>query len=145
MTSEEKIDFLIETMGRFGKKLDSFDEKFDKIDEKFDKIDEKFDKIDEKFDKIDEKFDKIDEKFARIDERFDSVENRLTNLENDVSGIKLQIENEIIPNIQRVAEGHLDLDRKLREVIKTNADYEVLTLRVNSLEAKVARIEQKIT
>ena len=39
---------------------------------------------------------------------------KLDKLENDVTDIKLTLENEIRVNIQRVAEGHLDLSRNLR-------------------------------
>lgn len=43
---------------------------------------------------------------------------KLDKLENDVTDIKLTLENEIRVNIQRVAEGHLDLSRNLHEALK---------------------------
>jgi len=49
------------------------------------------------------------------DEKLDLILQKLT-------AIELDIENEIKPNIRRVAEGHLDLSRKLNENIKMTAD-----------------------
>lgn len=51
-----------------------------------------------------------------------SLNERMTALETDVSEIKLTLENEIRVNIQRVAEGHLDLSRKLNECIRISSD-----------------------
>lgn len=58
-----------------------------------------------------------------------SLNERVAALETDVSDIKQQvtktsltIENEIRVNIQRVAEGHLDLSRKLNKCIQISSD-----------------------
>lgn len=58
-----------------------------------------------------------------------SLNERVATLETDVSDIKQQvtktsltIENEIRVNIQRVAEGHLDLSRKLNKCIQISSD-----------------------
>ena len=50
---------------------------------------------------------------------------KLDTIENDVKDVKLTLENEIRQNIQRVAEGHLDLSRNLHDAMKPSN--EVLT------------------
>ena len=46
------------------------------------------------------------------------LKQKVSNIENNITDIKLTLGNEIRVNIQRVAEGHLDLARNLHEVMK---------------------------
>ena len=64
-----------------------------------------------------EKLDLILQKVTELDQKVTGLDQKVTVLEKDVTDIKLTIENEIHVNIQRVAEGHLDLSRKLNEYI----------------------------
>lgn len=64
-----------------------------------------------------EKLDLILQKVTELDQKVTGLDQKVTVLEKDVTDIKLTIENEIRVNIQRVAEGHLDLSRKLNEYI----------------------------
>lgn len=66
-------------------------------------------------------------------------------LQNDIKNINLTLENEICVNIQRIAEGHLDLARNLKEAQKPSQEVEVLALRVNTLEREVGEIKRKIS
>lgn len=69
---------------------------------------------------------------------------KLDKLENDVTDIKLTLENEIRVNIQRVAEGHLDLSRNLHEALKIDSEKEMLAIRVNVLETELRRIKTQL-
>jgi len=69
---------------------------------------------------------------------------KLDKLENDVTDIKLTLENEIRVNIQRVAEGHLDLSRNLHEALKIDTEKEMLAIRVNVLETELRRLKERI-
>ena len=64
-----------------------------------------------------EKLDLILQKVTELDQKVTGLDQKVTVLEKDVTDIKLTIENEIRVNIQHVAEGHLDLSRKLNEYI----------------------------
>ena len=66
-------------------------------------------------------------------------------LREDNHSIRLLLENEICVNIQRIAEGHLDLARNLKEAQKPSQELEVLTLKVNKLEREVGEIKKKIS
>ncbi len=66
-------------------------------------------------------------------------------LKDDVKIIKLVVENELRINIQRVAEGHLDLSRNLKESQKSNNEFEMLSIRVGTLESQVKEINRKIS
>lgn len=69
---------------------------------------------------------------------------KLDKLENDVTDIKLTLENEIRVNIQRVAEGHLDLSRNLHEALKIDNEKEMLAIRVSVLETELRRIKTQL-
>ncbi len=69
---------------------------------------------------------------------------KLDKLENDITDIKLTLENEIRVNIQRVAEGHLDLSRNLHEALKIDNEKEMLAIRVSVLETELRRIKTKL-
>lgn len=68
------------------------------------------------------KVESLDKKVGTLDEKVENLDRRVARIENDVIDIKLTIENEIRVNIQRVAEGHLDLSRNLNECIKLSND-----------------------
>lgn len=80
-------------------------------------------------------------------EKLDLILSRLEKLdkiENDIKDIKLTLENEIRVNIQRVAEGHLDLSRNLHEAIRVDNEKEMLAIRVSVLETELRRIKAQI-
>ena len=73
-----------------------------------------------------------------------NMESKIENMESDITSIKLTIENEIRVNIQRVAEGHLDLSRNLHEAMKPSNEVEMLAIKVNFLESEIRELKRKI-
>ena len=78
-------------------------------------------------------------------DKLDLILEKLENMDTDIKSIKLTLENEIRTNIMRVAEGHLDLSRNLKEAIKSNNEFEMLTIKVNILESEVEELKRKIS
>lgn len=85
------------------------------------------------------------EKLDLLLEKMSSLDARLGNVEKDTRDIKLLLENEIRVNIQRVAEGHLDLSRNMHEVMKPSNEIEMLAIKVRMLETDMREIKQKIS
>ena len=98
-----------------------------------------------KLDLILEKINTMDEKINTMDEKINTMDQKINGMDADIKGIKLTLENEVRPNIMRVAEGHLDLSRSLKDAMKSNNEYEMLTLRVNVLESDVRELKCKIS
>ncbi len=65
-------------------------------------------------------------------------------LERDLKALKLTLENETNKGIQIVAEGHLDLSRKLNEALTIENEKEMLKLRINRLESEVKKINARL-
>lgn len=85
------------------------------------------------------------EKLDLILSKLDKQDNKLETIETDVQNIKLILENENRVNIQRVAEGHLDLSRNLHEAMKPRNEVEMLAIKVRMLETDVKELKQKIS
>ena len=90
--------------------------------EKLDLILEKISGLDEKVNSLDKKVSGLDEKVSSLDKRVNILEADLKEVKQRVTKIDLTVENEIRVNIQRVAEGHLDLSRKLNECIRISSE-----------------------
>lgn len=72
------------------------------------------------------------------------IMDELKNIKKSITDIQLTLENETNRNIQIIAEGHLDLSRKLDDALKIENEKEMLLLRVNRLENEIRRIKQRI-
>ncbi len=115
---------------------------------RFDGIDKRLDKIDAHLGIIDARLDKVESRLGKVESRLDKVESRLGKVESDIKDIKMTIENEIKPAISIIAEGHLNLDRKLENIIKMNenrlSEHEIMKLKINHLDSEVLKLNEKI-
>ncbi len=73
-----------------------------------------------------------------------AIESMLEPIKRDIRSIQLTLENETNRNIKIIAEGHLDLSRKLDEALKIDNEKEMLLIRVNTLENELRKIKEHI-
>lgn len=125
MTTNQKLDQILEKVNLLDTKVDSLDAKVDSLDAKVNSLDTKVNSLDTKVDSLDTKVNSLEIKMTSVEEKIDSLDQRTALLESDMKEVKQQIhhtnfiiENELRTNIKRVAEGHIDLSRKLDEYIK---------------------------
>ena len=92
------------------------------------------------------------EKLDLILSDMQGMKNDIQGMKNDIEDVKqkitkidLTIENEIRVNIQRVAEGHLDLSRNLHEAMKPSNELEMLGIKVRMLESDVKELKHKVS
>ena len=79
-----------------------------------------------------------------IYERLDKMDSRLDKVEAKVTEVQMTLENETNKEIRIIAEGHLDLSRKLDDSLKVENEKEMLVMRVNILENELRRIREKL-
>lgn len=72
------------------------------------------------------------------------IEEVKTGLGDEIKEVKLTLENETDRSIQIVVEGHMDLSRKLNEVLKLKEDDEMVRMRLNRLEREMETVKKKI-
>ena len=98
----------------------------------------------EKVDNLNTKVDALDTKVNGLDAKVNGLDTKVNRLDTEVSGIKLHIENVIEKNIRTIAEGHIDLSRKLNEVIHIASDirayHEVQDILVREHDEKLKKI-----
>ncbi len=117
MTENEKLDLLLTQMQ--GMKQDMTDMKQDMTNMKQD--------------------------ITELKQDMTEVKQDITELKQKVSKTELILENEIRVNIQRVAEGHLDLSRNLHDAMKPSNEVEMLGIRVGILESDMRELKAKIS
>ena len=79
----------------------------------------------------------LKDNMQKLNEKTEALENRMIHTE-------LILENEIRINIQRVAEGHLDLSRIFHEAMEPSSEVEMLALRVGMLESDMRKVKAKL-
>lgn len=79
-----------------------------------------------------------------IDEKLKPFEHKLKEIKTDIHEIQLTLENDTNKRISIIAEGHLDLIRKLDDALKVENEKELLLLRVATLESEIKKIKKKI-
>lgn len=145
MTENEKLDLILQ-------KISGLDEKVEGIDKRVSGLDEKVEGIDKRVSSLEGKLEGIDKRVSGLDEKMDGIDKRVSSLETDMKEVRQQVtktnlvlENEIRVNIQRVAEGHLDLSRNLHDAMRPSNEVEMLAIKVRMLESDVQELKRKIS
>lgn len=70
--------------------------------------------------------------------------NELQTIKEQIIDIQLTLENETNRNIRIIAEGHIDLSRRLDEALKVENEKEMLLIRVNILENELRKVKERL-
>ena len=73
-----------------------------------------------------------------------AIMDELQKLNRKITDIQLTLENETNRNIKIIAEGHLDLSRRLHEALKVENEREIIAIRVNILEGELQRMKAQL-
>lgn len=114
------------------------------LDSRLDSMDSRLDSMDSRLDNMDSRLDNMDSRLDNMDSRLDNMDSRLDNVESKVTEIQMTLENETNKEIMIIAEGHLDLSRKLDDALRVETEKEMLLLRVSRLESDVRKLKQRI-
>ncbi len=115
MTNTQLLQALYDDMQTVKKHVVSLDNRVSSLEVKMDSLDNRVSSLEVKMDSLDKEVHSLGKKIVSLD-------NRVSSLENEVSKINVTLENETNRNIKIIAEGHLDLSRKLDEAISLSSD-----------------------
>ncbi len=138
MTDSRKLDLILEKIG-------SLDCKISTLDRRMDSFETRMDSLETKMDSLDNKVVALDNKVNSLDTKTNSLESNLKEIKSHVRHTDLILENEIRINIQRVAEGHLDLSRILHDAMHPSSEVEMLSLRLRMVESEVRQLKAKVS
>ena len=80
----------------------------------------------------------------KLKEDTQSLSQKVDVIESKVIHTELILVNEIRVNIQRVAEGHLDLSRNLHDAMRPSNEVEMLAIKVRMLESDVKELKSRL-
>ena len=84
------------------------------------------------------------EMIKSIYDEMKSISEDMQTVKRNISDIYLTLKNDTNKKIQIIAEGHLDLSRKLDDALKIDQEKELLLLRVANLENEVRRLRDRV-
>ena len=114
------------------------------VEQKVTKLEQKVTELDQRVAGVEQKVTELDQKFTVLDEKVTVLDQKFTVLDEKVTGLELVIENETNVNIRRIAEGHCDLVRNLREARKVDDEKELLAIRVTVLESDMSKVKHQL-
>ena len=79
-----------------------------------------------------------------IRESNEPILEEMKKLENKVTEVQMTLENETNKEIRIIAEGHLDLSRKLDDALKVENEKELLLIRVRILEDELRKVKERL-
>ena len=92
----------------------------------------------------------INSTLNNMNKQFDDINNQIAEMKTDIQKMKneireisLTLENETNRNIKIIAEGHLDLSRKLDKALTVENEKEMALIRINMMENEIRRIKEK--
>lgn len=140
MTESEKLDLILAKLD----KIDKLESMFVEFNERLDRLESEFREFKERLDRLESEFRGFKEKLEGLENEIGELKEKQDQLECDVTAVKLTLENEIRSSIMRVAEGHQDLYRRLREATKTDDEKEMIAIRVSILETELRTIKEQL-
>ena len=122
--------------------LEQVNSKMEQIDSKIGQMGSKMEQMDSKIEQMDSRVDRIESRVDRIESRMDQMDCKIGQITERTDSIQLKLENEVIRDIKIIAEGHIDLSRKLDEALKGKEERELILIRLNHLEYEVGEIKK---
>ena len=141
---ESDVRELKSGMSEIKQRVASVEQKVTKLEQKVTELDQRVAGVEQKVTELDEKVTELDQKFTVLDEKVTVLDQKFTVLDEKVTGLELVIENETNVNIRRIAEGHCDLVRNLREARKVDDEKELLAIRVTVLESDMSKVKHQL-
>ena len=120
------------------------DQKFEPVYTRLDLLESDVRELKSGMSEIKQRVASVEQKVTELDQKFTVLDQKFTALDEKVTGLELVIENETNVNIRRIAEGHCDLVRNLREARKVDDEKELLAIRVTVLESDMSKVKHQL-
>lgn len=103
-------------------------------------LENKVDKLEVRVGRLESRMDKLESRMDRLENRMDGMEAEIGSLSSQILKANIRIENDIIPNLRLLAEGH----GMLAETIAHKAAVDRLEERVHTLEFTVKKVNEEL-
>ena len=126
MTTEEMLVSLVENVKNINSTLNNMNKQFDDINNQIAEM------------KTD--IQNVKDETKQISE----MKTDIQKMKNEIREISLTLVNETNRNIKIIAEGHLDLSRKIDKALTVENEKEMALIRINMMENELRRIKEKL-
>ena len=140
MTTDEKLDILIESMAGLKEDVSGLKEDVSGLKKDVSGLKEEVSGLKEDVSGLKEDVSGLKEDVSVLKAEVSDLKEDVSSLKQKIISIEITLENETNRNIEIIAENHINLDRKLEEALKAYRDNEIFQIRVNVLDAEVKRI-----
>ena len=141
---DQRVAGVEQKVTKLEQKVTELDQRVAGVEQKVTKLEQKVTELDQRVAGVEQKVTELDEKVTVLDQKFTVLDQKFTVLDEKVTGLELVIENETNVNIRRIAEGHCDLVRNLREARKVDDEKELLAIRVTVLESDMSKVKHQL-
>lgn len=131
-------------MDRLEKRMDALEGRMNALEKRMDTLEKRMDHLEERMDRLEKRMDRLEERMDALEVRVDRLEERMDKVEQESRETRLQIENNIITNIQLLAESHLDLHKKVDAAMEAKTERELHLMRTAILEDDMRRVKEKV-
>ena len=137
MTENQKMDLILQKLGGIEGGLASVGEDVRSLQGDVQTLKGDVQTLKEDVQKLKEDVQTLKGDVQKLKEDVQMLKDRVTNIE-------ITLENETNRNIQLIAEGHLNLDRKLDEALKELQPNTMYHLKVNHLDGEVTKMKRML-
>ena len=142
MTENQKIDLILQKLGGIEGGLASVGEDVRLLQGDVQSLKEDVQTLKEDVQTLKGDVQSLKEDVQTLKEDVQTLKEDVQSLKERVTNIEITLENETNRNIQLVAEGHLNLDRKLDEALKELHPNTMYHLKVNHLDGEVTKMKR---
>lgn len=144
MTNTEGFELILSELRGVKSEIGELKSEVGKLDNRVGKLEVEVGELRSEVKELGNRVGRLENEVEGVKAQVQELEQRMDKLDRNVTKANLLIENEVRPNIQLVAEGHLNLVRNLQDATKAGTEMEMTTIRVRVLETDVREIKEKL-
>ena len=133
-----------EDIAELKQRVTRLEDKVTSLEQRVTGVGDKVTRLEDKVTSLEQRVTGLEDKTTGLEDKVTGLGQQVTGLEQRVTGLELVIENETNVNIRRIAEGHCDLVRNLREARKVDDEKELLAIRVTVLESDMSKVKHQL-
>lgn len=144
MSDSEKLDLILTGVLDLNTRMYRVEGDLKEVKEDVKFLKNRMERVEAEVRLLKDRMERVEAELKEVKEDVAILKDDLQEVKEEVTKTNLIIENELRVNIQRIAEGHLDLSRNMHDVIRPNNEMEVLVVRVGILETEVKYIKKNL-
>lgn len=134
MTMDEKLDLILD-------KLTNLETRVGNLETRMDSMEAEMSAMKAKMSTMEAEMSAMEAKMSTMEAEMSIMKTKMDTMAVELRQTQFIMENELNRNIRLVAEGHLDLSRKLDEAIKVSETDVLYHMKVNSVDSEIRRIK----